>query len=407
MKALVYKKSIPRYLLGKLLTKLAPRRFFPSLSPLFFEDVPLIPPGKDWLIVKPLMCGICGSDLALLKGSESFLLEPYGSFPAILGHETFAEISAVPNSDGPWKNGDRVVIEPVLHCALRGLPPCPSCRRGDWNLCENFLNGDLESGPVQGINASAGGGMAEYQAAHPASLIRVPDNVSDEDAVLVDSIASALQPVLENFPPDDATVVVFGAGIIGQHVIRCLRALGSKAHIIAAARHPAQKELALTGGADEILASTGRRDVAAALGADYLPTCLGGGNIEGGADYFFDCVGSTATFQEGLLALRAKGTYIMVGTASKIGPVDVSSIWFRDLTVTGTACYGNVEFQGENVRTYQKAMDFLASGTYPTENLLTHVYPLTQWKDAFQAAFDKRTHRSMKVAIDMRGMGRK
>ena len=156
-------------------------------------------------------------------------------------------------------------------------------------------------------------------AAHPSRLVRVPDHVPDEVAVLTDSVASALQPVLDNFPADRDTVVIYGAGIIGQHLLRLLRALGSKARVVMVARYRFQEELALEGGADVVMSSPSRALLGAAVGAGIVDTTLGGGNLEGGADLFFDCVGSTGSLQEGLLTLKGRGTYVMVGTAGDPG----------------------------------------------------------------------------------------
>ena len=136
-------------------------------------------------------------------------------------------------------------------------------------------------------------------AAPPENLFKLPDELPDETAVLADSLASALQPVLDNFPPDAATVVIYGAGIIGQHVLRGLRSLGCGARLVMVARHPFQERLAVAGGADHVLMKPGRRELGEALGCKMLPTTLGGGNLEGGAEFFFDCVGSKNSFQSG------------------------------------------------------------------------------------------------------------
>lgn len=401
MKALVYRRSVPLYLIGRTLSGVRPRSFFPWLAPVRLTEISSPKDGGGLVKLRSRLCGICGSDLNLLRGRESFLLEPYSSFPAVLGHETIAEVVSAP-ADSEWHTGDRVVVEPLLSCSQRGLPQCGFCAPGFYNLCENFAHaGRVASGPVMGYNSTFGGGMAQYLAASPERLIRVPDTVPDERAVLADSLASALQPVLDHFPEDGQSVIVFGAGILGQHIIRILRALGSRARLTIVARHSFQQKLAKNGGADMILASPNRAELGKAVGADLLRTTLGGGNLEGGADLVFDCVGSTHTFQESLLALRGRGTYVMVGTAATLGPIDFSSLWFRELKITGSSSYSSGEFKGRKVRTYQLAMDLLA-GNYPADGLLTHIYPLSAFALAFKTAFNKSGYKSMKVAIDPR-----
>ncbi len=403
MKALVYHRSIPRYLLSQALNRVNRRKFYAAVSPLKHQQVEFDPP-KGWVRLKTRLCGVCGSDVNLLKGHESFLLEPYASMPSVLGHEIMGVVEEAPEDSG-FKPGDRAVIEPVLPCETRNLPPCPQCAAGFYNLCENFLDGDLPPGSFMGFNAKASGGMAEYTAAHPSRLRRVPDTVSDEDAVLTDSMASSLQPVLDNYPDDAHTVVVYGMGVLGQHAVRLLRALGSKARIIATARHPFQADLAQAGGADLVLRSPSRRDLGEAAGARFIKTTLGGGNLEGGADLFIDCVGNSKSVQEGLLALRARGRYVMVGTASTLNKVDVSSLWFRQLAVYGSAAYSQApdpRNPGRMINTYDACLDLLASGAYNTEGLLTHAFSLNDYVQAFETAFNKGPTKSVKVVFDMR-----
>ena len=402
MKALLYRRSIPRYLLSAFFSKLQRRRFHHLVTPLSLAEVPFAPARPGWATVRVSRCGICGSDLNLLKGAESMLLEPYASLPMVLGHEIVGVLESAPEGSG-LAPGQRVVIEPVLDCAVRELPPCRFCARGDYNLCENFLDGALPPGSTLGFNSAASGGMAERTAAHPSKILPVPDCLSDEEAVLVDSLASVAQPVLENFPEPGETALVWGAGVLGQHAVRCLRALGFEGRIVAVARHQFQADLAKEGGADTVLRSASRQELAKALGARFVPTTMGGGNIEGGADVIFDCVASPRTVQDGLLALRARGRYVMVGTAGALTGVDVSSLWFRQLKVTGTMAYATALWNGERVRTYQLCLDLLASGGYPTRGLLTGLFKLEDWKQAFQSSFDKKGSGSMKAAFDLRG----
>lgn len=400
MRALVYRKSVLLYLVNRCLSRVRPRGFYPALSPLKLMEVPFAP-GRGWVILRNRLCGICGSDLGLLKGSESFLLEPYGSFPAIPGHELVSEVIWAP-PESPWETGDRVVVEPLLPCRSRGLSPCRFCAQNQYNLCESTTRGELAPGQI-GFNRSAGGGMAEYTSAPSENLFKVPASVSDEKAVLADSVASALQPVLDHFPGDGQAVVVYGMGSIGQHMLRCLRALGSRARLVAVARHHFQGELALSGGADVVLMNPDRSELGRCLGARLLPTTLGGGNLEGGADLIFDCVGSSHSFQESLIALRGRGTYVMVGTGERLRSVDVSSLWLRELRVTGSVGYGYGTYRGKRVRTYALALELLTREDYPVSGLLTHCFPLEEYGTAFKVAMDKGRWKCVKAALNPRG----
>jgi len=401
MKALVYRRSIPRYLLSAFFSKIQRKRFHHLVAPLKLEDVPFHPVRPSWATVKVSLCGICGSDMNLLKGAESMLLEPYASLPMVLGHEIVGVVESAPEGAN-ISPGQRVVIEPVLDCACRELPPCRFCAKGEYNLCENFLHGALPPGSFLGFNQAASGGMAERTAAHPSKILSVPKFLSDEDAVLVDSMASVAQPILENFPEPNDTALVYGAGVLGQHAVRILRALGFAGRLVVVARHGFQADLAKKGGADVVLRSPGRKELASALGGLFVPTTMGGGNVEGGADIIYDCVASRRTVQEGLLALRARGRYVMIGTAGALNGVDFSPLWFRELVMTGSASYATALWRGERVRTYQVCLDLLASGRYPTAGLLTGLFRLDDWKNAFQSSFNKAGTGSMKAAFDLR-----
>ena len=401
--ALVYRRSVPRYLLARALGRLGVRRLVPALAPIRLEPSPArCPPG--WIRLRTRLCGICGSDLQLLRGAESFLMEPYASFPFVPGHEIVAEVADAP-AGGGWRAGERVVVEPVLGCVARGIGPCPACARGEPNLCAHFTRGALAPGLSLGYTAGPAGGMAPECHAHPAQLVRVPDGLDDRRAVLTDSLACALQAVLPVFPPDDATVLVLGAGILGQHVVRSLRAFGSTARVIVTARHAFQRDAALAGGADAALRSPGRRELAEAAGGRFLPTTLGGGQVEGGAGLVFDCAGGTASLQEGLVQLRPRGTLVLVATSGAVGPIDLSPLWFRELRVTGSSLCGTTEFRGTRERTYERAVRLLAERPDLWHGLVTHVVPLREHARAFRTADDKARFRSLKVAIDPRPGG--
>jgi len=102
------------------------------------------------------------------------------------------------------------------------------------------------------------------------------------------------------------------------------------------------------------------------------------------------------------LALKGRGTFVMVGTAGSVGPVDISSLWFRELRLTGSAMYAYGNHGGQRLRTYQVAIALLAGKDFPSAGLLTHTFPLGRYRQVFQTALDKPHHQSVKVAVDLR-----
>ena len=177
-----------------------------ALSMLKLGDVPEPPlPAGGWMRVMPSLSGICGSDLAAIGGHVSLYLDPLTSYPFIPGHEVV----------GVLDDGSRVIIEPALGCAVRGIdPPCPRCAEGRPGLCYNVTEGPIEVGLQTGYCAGTGGGWGEVLVAHPSQVHKVPDAMSDEAAVLIEPFACCIHAALRGGATREDIVVVSGAGAL-------------------------------------------------------------------------------------------------------------------------------------------------------------------------------------------------
>jgi threonine dehydrogenase-like Zn-dependent dehydrogenase len=253
MLSLVYRKSVPRYLLmragAKRIKNLETGRF----SPLQLEDAPEPElPTPEWIRVKPLLSGICGSDLGTLSSDNSPYFSPITSPPFVMGHEV---VGVVTDDNSGFRAGERVVLEPALGCAVRGLdPPCPYCASGRHALCLNVAKGDVSPGIQTGFCRDTGGGWTQRTlVAHPSQLHRVPEDLSDEATVALEPLACAVHAALKTNPGPDDTTLVIGAGNIGLFTVAALRRLTDAGRIICVAKHERQREEALRLGADEIV----------------------------------------------------------------------------------------------------------------------------------------------------------
>lgn len=391
MQALEFRLSIPRYLLSKGLSTLFPRRFFPKVSCLHHTQV-AVPelPGPDWVRVGVEACGICGSDLNALRGHESYSMEPYSSFPAIMGHEIV----------GRLEDGTRVVVENTLPCCTRGItPPCTHCAAGDYNLCGHYRDGPIAPGVCIGFTKGLGGGFSEQVVAHRSQIFKLNDAIPLRHAVLVDSLASALQPVATHLPDNAQTVLVYGAGIIGLNTIQCLRAAGFLGTILAVARHEFQSIWARKLGATQIIGRNFYNDIAHHTGAKVLKPVLGAPVLEGGVDMVFDCVGSSQTIDASLRVTKKRGKVVVVGTAGTLRGVDASALWFKEVSLTGSAMFGTTTISGLRQRTYQHVIDMLGDNRLQAASLVTHSFPLSDFAQAFQTALHKTRHQSLKVIL--------
>jgi threonine dehydrogenase-like Zn-dependent dehydrogenase len=242
MKALTYTPSIAKYV--------ATRANLPGAGALALEDIrPPRTPGPDWLPVRPRLTGICGSDLALLSGKASLHLATLTSTPFVPGHEIVGEIGAGP------RRGERVVVQPALGCLARGLaPPCAECAQGLVALCRHTTDGVVSAGLQTGFCRDSGGGWSEGLVAHTSQLHSIPDDRSDEDAVLVEPLACALHAAeIADVQPGDH-VAIIGAGTIGLLTLAAVRVKAPSATLIAVAKHAGQQTAARRFGADDVCA---------------------------------------------------------------------------------------------------------------------------------------------------------
>jgi threonine dehydrogenase-like Zn-dependent dehydrogenase len=278
MKALLFERSVGRYAAARVAGSLAPGLGV-RVGPLTLTDVdePTLP-GPGWHRVRPRLSGICGSDLATIDGKSSRYFEPIVSFPFVPGHEIVGDL-----------DGQRVVIEPVLGCAVRNIrPPCRPCAQGRIDCCERIAFGDLEPGAQTGYCADTGGGWSTGLVAHESQIHPVPETMPDEAAVMVEPAACAIHGVLSVGPGGGGTVLVLGAGTLGLCAVAALRRFGTPGTVIAVAKYPEQRKLSTDLGADLVVSpDEARRPVRRATRSLRM-----GGRLTCGADVVIDCVGS-------------------------------------------------------------------------------------------------------------------
>ena len=143
MRALVFRHSVPRQIITKALSFASPRALVGPLAPMQLEEIPEpVLPARDWLVIATRLCGICGSDYkqVFLNGSMDNPMTSLISFPQVLGHEVVGTVLRVGPDVTRHRTGQRVVLNPWLSCAPRGIdPPCGACANGDYSICENFV----------------------------------------------------------------------------------------------------------------------------------------------------------------------------------------------------------------------------------------------------------------------------
>ncbi len=401
MRALQFDDSIPRYVLAKALGRFFPGVYWSGLGCLRYREVaePALP-GPDWARVRTRYGGICGSDLHAITLHDSPSTSAYTSFPFTLGHENVGTIAELGPAVQGFATGERVVVDPPLGCVARGFADlCAPCARGDYGVCERRAEGAIAAGTMIGYCASTGGSWSPAFIAHSSQLIRIPQNVSDEEAALTDPFATAIHAVLRCPPPEKGTILVLGAGVIGLCVIAALRALGFSNRILAVARHSFQIALARRYGADETVRPGDEVALADALHARLHRPVLGKPLVSGGAEVVYECVGSDASLDTAIRFTREGGAMVLVGLAATPKGIDWTSIWIKEIAVYGSYTYGCETWQGRRVRTFQLALDLMAEKKVDLTSLLTHRFTLSEYRKALAAVTQKSRNRLVKAVF--------
>jgi threonine dehydrogenase-like Zn-dependent dehydrogenase len=361
-------------------------------------------PGPDWVRIRPLLAGICGSDTALITGRASPILSPFASFPAILGHEVVGVIEEA-GSAAEVKAGERVVVDPIISCFVRGLDPCPACRDGLPALCRHAADGSLSPGMLIGYCRDLPGAWSEAMLAHASQLHRVPDSVSDETAVLVEPLACSLHAVLAAPPGRGEKVLVVGGGTIGLGVVMALRMVEPKVDVTAVVRHPLQASLAERLGATRVVLDRGgdgpQRAAVEVTGARVHRPIVGAEVLTGGFDLVFEAVGSRDSVDASLRVVAPRGRLVLLGTAGELEHLDLTLAWARELRIIGSYVYGREASLPGVPHTFDHLLARLVETGAPViADLVTHRFRLDQWRQALAVATGRGRHASVKVVFD-------
>ncbi len=303
-----------------------------------YMDVPEPKVGSDEVLVQVKACGICGSDVHGIDGSTGRRFPPL-----IMGHEAAGIVAEVGRDVTEWRVGQRVTFDSTLYCGR-----CRFCKQGLINLCDNRQ--------VLGVACEEfrrDGAFAEYVVVPARVVYEIPDDVTFEQATMVEPTSVAVHGVgLLPIRLDDSAVVI-GAGVIGLLAIQALRAAGC-GKIIAVDVDQGRLEMARQLGADEAVLSTSR-DKNVAPTAD--------------ADVVFEAVGLPATVKLAIECVRKGGTVVQVGNVSPVAEIPLQALVSRQVTLVGSAA---------SCGEFPACLDMMRSGTIRVDPLISAVAPLSE-----------------------------
>ncbi len=406
MQAIQYIKSIPRYLIVRLLGEHWNWLYTSGAACIRLVEIdePKLP-TPDWVKIKAHLSGICGSDLATITAKGSPYFSPFTSCPFVLGHEVVGEIAEIGSGVEGYTIGTRVVLEPVLSCEIRGIEPqCHQCQHGQFANCENITQGNISAGIQTGYCRDTGGGWSPCFLAHKSQIHPVPDDLSDEIAVLIEPFACALHAVLKANLKDTDEILIIGAGTVGLLTVAAIRAIGKSNRILIGAKYPHQGKLARELGANEILAPDKGlyANFCRLTGAASYQPELGKPVLLGGVGVTFDCVASATTIDDALRFTRAQGRVMLVGMPAIPKNIDWTSIWYKELKVSGAYTYGVETYKGEQIRTFTLGIRLLGQMGDRLLPLIGKPFSLKDYRQAIQAVLYTGKSGLVKTTFDPR-----
>ena len=329
------------------------------------EDLDEPVPGVGDVLIRVEHCGICGSDL------HSYAHAMNARPGQVLGHELAGTVLEAPGVAGVAA-GDLVTVRPLIPCG-----DCPACRRGDVQVCEAGMKGNVGYG--------IRGGMAERmvlpEAVVGSTVFPLPPGVGTRAGALVEPLAVALHAVRIADPAPDAVAVVLGGGTIGLGVVRFLVLRGVAAVVLV---EPSARRRAggSRQGADVVL-DPAVDDVEAAV-----RQVTGSRGRTPGADVVIDCAGAAATLASGIGLLRSRGRLVACALFGSDVALPANLLVGRELELRGALGYRDE---------FPDVLAALGAGRIDTEALISHELGLEDVTQAFETALDRE--RSLKVLL--------
>jgi len=313
-----------------------------------FKDVPDPSPKENEVVIKVKSAGICGTDLAIFKGSYKINL------PRILGHEFAGVIEEVGRSVKKFKVGDRVTSEINVTCGK-----CFYCKHGMPTHCLNR----------KAIGISRDGAFAEYVVVPAENVHRLPKNISFDEGTFIEPLAAAIQ-TFEMAPIKKGdTVAIYGSGKMALLILQVAKVYGA-GKVIVIGRTPKKLELAKTLGAD-VTINVHEGDPVETVKEE----------TEGiGADMVVEATGDPSVLQNVVKMVRSRGTISIKSTHGLQARLDVTEIVVRELKIQGSRC-GN----------FIKAIEMLRKGHVKVNPLISATYPLSKIEEAFNEALKSET----------------
>ena len=330
-------------------------------------DIPTPEADGQRAIIKVEAVGICGSDLTAYKEEA----KPEG---IIFGHE-YAGTVVDPGANPDLKAGDRVIVFPTNHCEV-----CTECRRGLYHLCLPNVAG----GRAQGLGLAYPGAFAEYVWALSQHTHKIPDQMSFEQATMVEPIAVCLRGVHQAGVFAGSRVLITGAGFIAVSAALMAKLAGAT-YIAVSARTPEKAQILLDQGIVDAVFDAKEPDH-----VDQLKAASGRG-----FDFALECTGSGDVLLQCVQTARPGGRICLLGISRSPLSVFMNTlIAVKELTLIGSMGYTEEEFMA--------AVDMIAGGKIDVMPYISKRIGLGELNETIKGLID-RSLKAVKVVLHPHG----
>jgi succinate semialdehyde reductase (NADPH) len=334
------------------------------------EEIPKPSPKTGEVLVKVAACGVCHTDLHVIKGEVKFPL------PCVLGHEISGVVEEVASEVKTTRPGDAVVCSFIMPCGV-----CYYCVRGRDDLCETFfalnrLKGTLYDGESRlrrpdgsSLAMYSMGGLAEYAVVPASDVFPAPANIPLTDACILGCAMMTAYGAVKNqarVQPGE-TVAVVGTGGVGSNVIQIARTFGA-GQVIAVDIREDKLEAAKGLGATHIV-NAAQGDAVAAVNA------LTKGR---GVDVAIEALGRPETVVNAFMMARDGGRVVVIGIApgTTTAGIEITRLVRRGIQLMGS--------YGSRVRTdLPELLELAARGQVSVSQPITRRYRLDQVDEAY------------------------
>ena len=324
------------------------------------KEIPEPNPDGKKVIIEVSKTGICGSDIHYWVNGE-----PKG---LVMGHE-FSGVVLDPGDRLDLIKGDRVTALPISPCGK-----CEACQNGDVQFCPETWN------QAVGLSVDNPGGLTSKIAVRSDMVIKVPDNIQDEEVAMVEPLAVGLHAAHLGRIAVGDDVLVIGAGIIGLASAEFAKKEGASYVAITETNKARGQKAVDLKVADEYYDATDK-DLVSKLMA----------KTNGGFDVVIECVGNGAAVNSALTMVKPGGIVVLVGVATDAVPTYTVMAVMKELVVQGAIAYTYNEFKS--------CIDLIARKQVDVLKFVDDIVPLERVQEAYER-LTSGTDAAVKILVD-------